>query len=219
MNMKPYSLTLLFLSVQFLAACSTTSQQPATIATKPTPSELNEQRIIQINKEIVLEKSATEKPEWVLGEPSFEKEGFLYFLSEGSDSEGYALASRISKAGAAQELVETVSLKVKSELTKSAQRHGLNVSGSFIQDAVAMTSQAVTIQDFSTSQTYKEKVTNQKDGQIKYKVYALYRISLSEYQMAKARALEQLQGRAAKIQDVQAEQTAKILLNDLKQGG
>lgn len=217
--MKPYSLTLLFLSVQFLAACSTTSQQPATIATKPTPSELNEQRIIQINKEIVLEKSATEKPEWVLGEPSFEKEGFLYFLSEGSDSEGYALASRISKAGAAQELVETVSLKVKSELTKSAQRHGLNVSGSFIQDAVAMTSQAVTIQDFSTSQTYKEKVTNQKDGQIKYKVYALYRISLSEYQMAKARALEQLQGRAAKIQDVQAEQTAKILLNDLKQGG
>ncbi len=199
-----------------LVACAN-QQQPAPVATKPTPSELNEQRIIQINKEIVLEKSATEKPEWVLGEPSFEKDGFLYFLSEGSDAEGYALASRISKAGAAQELVETVSIKVKSELTKSAQRHGLNVSGSFIQDAVAMTSQAVTIQDFSTSQTYKEKVTNQKDGQIKYKVYALYRIPLSEYQMAKARALEQLQGRAAKIQDVQAEQTAKILLNDLKQ--
>ena len=201
-----------------LAACAS-QQQPAPVAAKPTPSELTEQRIIQINKEIVLEKSSTEKPEWVFGEPSFEKDGYLYFLSEGSDSEGYALASRISKAGAAQELVETVSLKVKSELTKSAQRHGINVSGSFIQDAVAMTSQAVTIQDFSTSQTYKEKVTNQKDGQIKYKVYALYRIPLSEYQMAKARALEQLQGRAAKIQDVQAEQTAKILLNDLKQGG
>ena len=200
-----------------LTACAS-KQQPAPVAAKPTPSELNEQRIIQINKEIVLEKSATEKPEWVVGEPSFEKDGFLYFLSEGADAEGYALAYRISKAGAAQELVETVSLKVKSELTKSAQRHGINVSGSFIQDAVAMTSQAVTIQDFSTSQTYKEKVTNQKDGQIKFKVYALYRIPLSEYQMAKARALEQLQGRAAKIQDVQAEQTAKILLNDLKQG-
>jgi len=107
---------------------------------------------------------------------------------------------------------------VKSELTKSAQRHGVNVSGSFIQDAVAMTTQAVTIQDFTTSQTYKERVVTKRDGQAKYKVYALYKIPLSEYQMAKARALEQLQGRAANVQDVQAEQTAKILLNDLKAG-
>ena len=70
-------------SFALLVACAN-QQQPAPVAAKPTPSELNEQRIIQINKEIVLEKSATEKPEWVVGEPSFEIDGFLYFLSEGA---------------------------------------------------------------------------------------------------------------------------------------
>lgn len=199
----------------FLTACA--SSTPKTAQT-PQVQDPTEQQLANTYKEIVLERSAPEKPDWLMGEPSFEKDGFLFFVSEGSDADGYSLAARIAKADAAQQLVEAVSLKVKSELTKSAQRHGVNVSGSFIQDAVAMTSQAVTIQDFTTSQTYKEKMVAKRDGQPRYKVYALYKIPLSEYQMAKARALEQLQGRAAKVQDVQAEQTARILLNDLKAG-
>lgn len=196
-----------------LTACATTPK--TTVNSAP---DATDQQIANAYREVVLEKSAPEKPDWLMGEPSFEKDGFLFFVSEGSDVDGYSLAARIAKADAAQQLVEAVSLKVKSELTKSAQRHGVNVSGSFIQDAVAMTSQAVTIQDFTTSQTYKEKVVTKRDGQTKFKVYALYKIPLSEYQMAKARALEQLQGRAAKVQDVQAEQTARMLLNDLKAG-
>jgi len=197
-----------------LTGCAS-SPKTSAVDAFPDPTE---QQIASSFKEIVLERSAPQRPDWLMGDPTFEKDGFLFFVSEGSDADGYSLAARIAKAEAAQQLVEAVSLKVKSELTKSAQRHGVNVSGSFIQDAVAMTTQAVTIQDFTTSQTYKERVVTKRDGQAKYKVYALYKIPLSEYQMAKARALEQLQGRAANVQDVQAEQTAKILLNDLKAG-
>lgn len=200
--------TLALLSiVAALTACSSTP-----------PVSDNEKQLIQANKEVVLERSSPARPDWLNGEPSFEKDGQMYFVSEGADSESYALAGRISKVGAAQALAEAVSVKVKSETTKSEQRHGINVSGSFVQDTVAMTSQAVTVQDFKASHTYREKIVTQKNGQVSYKVYGLYSIPLLEVKMAQTRALEQLQGRAVKIHDVQAEQTAKTLLNDLKQG-
>lgn len=192
----------------FIAGCSTH---------KPVENMVSDQKIATQYREVILEKSSGDKPDWVVNsESSFEKDGSLYFVSEGEDSEGYALAQRIAKASAAQELAEQVSIKIKSELTKSAQRHGVAMNGSFVQDAVALTSQAVTLQDFTAEKSYKEKFVTPRDGRMHYKVYALYRIPLTEYQNAKARALAKLMGQAAKIQDVQAEQTAKILLADLK---
>lgn len=192
----------------FISGCSTH---------KPVDNMVSDQKIAAQYREVILEKSSGEKPDWVINsESSFEKDGALYFVSEGEDGEGYALAQRIAKAGAAQELAEQVSIKIKSELTKSAQRHGVAMNGSFVQDAVALTSQAVTLQDFTVEKSYKEKFVTPRDGRVHYKVYALYRIPLTEYQNAKARALAKLLGQAAKIQDVQAEQTAKILLADLK---
>lgn len=184
---------------------------------KPVDNMVSDKRIATQYREVILERSASEKPDWLINsESSFEENEFLYFVSEGADSEGYALAQRIAKAGAAQELAEQVSIKVKSELTKSAQRHGMAMNGSFIQDAVALTSQAVVLQDFTAEKTYREKFVTPRDGRVHHKVYALYRIPLTEYQNAKARALATMLGQAAKIQDVQAEQTAKILLADLK---
>ena len=58
--MKGLSVVSLISTSILLVACAS-QQKPAPVAAKPTPSELSEQRIIQINKEIVLEKSATEK--------------------------------------------------------------------------------------------------------------------------------------------------------------
>lgn len=169
----------------------------------------------QIKRDAVLERSADRSPEWAMKQ-TFERDGNLFVVGEGTDIEGYGLALRMAKATAAQSLAEAIGLRVKSELTRSAQRLGMASSGNFVQDTVAMASELVTVQDLTHEETYREKIARVEDDAIRYHVVALYRLPISQYKAAKIRALESMQGRAVKQQDRQAAADAKRLLEEVK---
>lgn len=169
----------------------------------------------QIKRDAVLERSSDRTPEWTMKQ-SFERDGNLYVVGEGTDIEGYALAQRMAKLTAAQGLAEAIGLRVKSELTQSTERLGMAASGTFIQDTAAMATGLITIQDFTPDDSYREKIARVEDDAIRYRVVSLYKIPLSQYKAAKARALEAMQNRAVKAQDRQSEANAKALLNEVR---
>lgn len=166
-------------------------------------------------RDAVLERSADRTPDWALKQ-SYEQGDYLYVVGEGTDPEGYALAGRMAKANAVQTLAEVVGLKAKSELVKTAQRVGLSTSGSFIQDSVAMTTEYVTVQDLTHHEDYRDKVELAEDGRIRYRVLSAYRLPLQSFRAAKVRALETMQGRYVKAQDLEAKRAAQKLLDEVK---
>lgn len=169
----------------------------------------------QVKRDAILERSADRAPEWEL-KHTFERDGNLFVVGEGTDIEGYSLAQRMAKAAAARNVAEATGLKVKSELAQSAQRVGLAPSGSFIQDTVAMVTETITLQEFTHEADYREKVSRAEDDAIRYRVVSLYKLPLTQFKAAKARALEAMQGRAVRLQDRKAEAEAKRLLEELR---
>lgn len=171
--------------------------------------------VSNVKRDAILERSADRSPEWAMKQ-TFERDGNIFVVGEGTDIEGYPLALRMAKASAAQSLAETVSLRVKSELSRSTQRSGVAASGNFIQDTVAMATELVTIQDLTHEESYREKIARAEDDAIRYRVVSLYRLPLTQYKAAKLRALESMHGRAVKAQDRKAEADAKRLLEEVK---
>lgn len=171
--------------------------------------------VAQVKRDAILERSADRAPEWAMKQ-TFERGENLYVVGEGTDIEGYPLASRMAKATAAQSLAEAISLRVKSELSRSAQRLGMSTSGNYIQDTVAMATELVTIQDLTQDDVYREKIARAEDDAVRYHVQVLYKLPLTQYKAAKMRALESMQGRAIRQQDHQAAADAKRLLDEVK---
>lgn len=169
----------------------------------------------QVKRDTVLERSADRAPDWAL-KLTFERDGNLYAVGEGTDREGYPLAQRIAKVAAVKEVAEAVNLKVKTEVSESLNRRGHSDSGSFIQDTAAMVADMVTIQNFEPAEQYREKVLLVDDDTVQYRVKMLYRLPLNEYKAAKARALAAMADRAVKAQDRQAEADARALLSEVK---
>lgn len=172
--------------------------------------------VSQIKKDVVLERSSDRAPDWA-AEQTFERDGNLFLVGEGTDTEGYALAGRVAKAMAAQSLAEAVGLKMKSELTRSIQRLGVQSSGSFVQDTIAMATELVTVQDLAQDSSYREKIQLAETGAVRYHVVSLYKLPAAEFRAAKRRALEAMQGQATKSQDYRAMESAKKLLDEVKQ--
>lgn len=167
-------------------------------------------------QDVILESMPEQKPDWMTeGDLFFEKDGFVFIVSEGDNADGYPLAQRIAKAGAMHELIEAIQTKATGDLGRCVERFGLDTNKEFIKDTVALISQNITVNDFTASKVYKQKVLKRPSGQVRYQVFALYSIPLVEYRNAKARALTKMQEQAAKAQNAQAEQTAKVLLDDL----
>lgn len=169
----------------------------------------------QVKRDVVLERIPGNSPDWVLKD-TFEKDRFLYVVGEGSDLEGYPLAGRVAKAAAVQKLAEATGLRMKSELTRSAQRLGVQSAGSYLQDTVAMATELVTVQDLTQEDSYREKLQLVETHRVSYRVVGLFKVPVDQFTAAKVRALESWQGKAAKAQDIRAAEEAKKLLDDVR---
>ena len=158
-----------------------------------------------VGSEVVIERSAGDRPDWVV-EPPDEKDGMKFFSGGEEGYSDYALCMRMAKAEAWQEMGESV-MGIWSSLLQNSEiidKDRVNQYGRNFQELAV---KEVSLSGTETEERYYEKVAVKTGYGVEYRYngFVLIKIPVREYQMARIRALEQLRNRARTDGDTSAE--------------
>ncbi len=175
----------------------------------------------QIGSQRIVEKSPSAMPEWVQ-QTAYEKKDMLYYVGGVKNVVDYSLGLREAKAEGLKNLVESVKLRARTQLTQMTR--GSNQTkedlGKFIEDGVALTSTNLDVSGVLPREQYTEKIEETTGTGVKYlyNCYTLLGISTKDYAEARRKAIEGLGEQAKKENNLKAETDAKDLLKKLEAG-
>ena len=170
---------------------------------------------------VVIEKTKVRAAAWVTkGETYWEDKHTIYVSGGVHDRKSYDLAITEARAEAYRFLAESMRLRLKSEFAKALE--GSNSQdgdlGEFVTSAVAFTMDHITLQGAKTTNIYYER-KDSSNYTSWYDVYALVKISKSDYYKSRNESVAALAKNYRKPKDKKAEERALNLLEKLREEG
>ena len=172
-------------------------------------------RAILKEGELIVEKSAKARPQWITLNYKEEKD-IMYFSGGVEKVSDYALGLREARVEAFKNLAESLQTKVRNEFT--ATKSGANIPGEnlekYVSDTVSTLVDNLHISGIKPAEVYYEKVKAGLENY--YNCFVLIKISKSDYENAKIKALQKSVQKAEKSGDKEAEKAAKEVLQKLQ---
>lgn len=175
-----------------------------------------------VGKQSVVETSG-KKGNWINArEDYFEKKGDMYFRGMVHRAYDLALGRRQAEADAKKRIAESITSLVRTEYEDYAR--GANMSeddvGRFVADGVAWTSGNVRVSGVMPDESYWEKVetTTYEGVEYFYNCYSLLKMSKTDYNRARKRAIDGLIEKARAENNREAEEAAMELKRKLERG-
>lgn len=170
---------------------------------------------------VVVQQTHDQVPDWVYKKRFFERDNRFFFSGGVENAGDYALARSQARAQAMKVVIDGIQTRAKREYSEALQGRGMDANdlGRYVQDAVAWTSEAVDLQGLMPEEEFMQKLERTDDGRTRYQynVTGLYSIEKDAYKAAQRRALDRLLNRGQETRDRKAEETAKALLDTLKE--
>ena len=180
---------------------------------------LNLKEEYQIQKPIIVRTSFDDdRPQWTQN-TVFEKNGKVYFTGGFTDGADYAVSIRCANAEALKTAVQSISQYIRAEFSEYV--HGSNsVTGEGIDrhflDGIATVSENIHVQGIRQAELYYEEMFSPTLIQSTYNVFVKLEMSKADYLHAKAAVLKNLQERFKGDGEIEANEKAEKLLQDLK---
>ncbi len=166
----------------------------------------------------IVERSSSSQPNWqnVPFSESREKMNFSGTVKNVAD---YSVGLRQAKAEALKNVAESIQTRVRTEFVENTRGSNLSTEdlGKFVQDGVAMVADNIEISGLLPVESYYEKVETTTWGGVEYSYNCsvLVELAVSDYKIARKRAIEGLADEARRANNKAAEETAQELLEKL----
>ncbi|MDI6704376.1 MAG: hypothetical protein QME40_06890 [bacterium] len=175
-----------------------------------------------VGKQSVVETSG-KKGDWINArEDYFEKKGNMYFRGLVHKAYDLALGRRQAEADAKKRITESITSLVRTEYEDYAR--GANMSeddvGRFVADGIAWTSENIRISGIMPDESYWEKVeaSTYEGVEYFYNCYVLVKMSKTDYNRTRSRAIDGLIEKARAEKNKLAEEAAMELKRKLEKG-
>ena len=177
------------------------------------------QETYELQKPTLIRTSEDDKrPKWIHN-TVFEEAGKIYFTGGFVDGADYAVTIRCANAEALKNLVQAISLYIRSEFSdyvqgsNSTYGHGIE---RFVEDGIATLSENVHVQGIKQVALYYEEMFSPSLMQPSFNVFVKLEMSKADYLKAKADILRHLRDRFQSEGEIKAKEKAENLLQELK---
>ena len=171
-----------------------------------------------VGGERIVERSDSSQPKWQ-NVPFSESKEKMYFSGTVKNVGDYSVGLRQAKAEALKNVAESIQTKVRTEFAENTRGSNLSTEelGKFVQDGVAMVADNIEISGLLPVENYYEKVERTTWGGVEYayNCSVLVELAVSDYKIARKRAIEGLAEAARRENNKAAEVTALELLEKL----
>jgi hypothetical protein len=170
-----------------------------------------------VGSEVIVERSESSRPDWAIDPPK-DKDGMKFFSGGQEGYSDYALGMRMAKAEAMQEMGESV-MSVWSSLLQASQVGGKDQLDQYARNFQELAVKQISLSGAETEERYYEKVAVKTAYGIEYRYngFVLLKVPEQEYQLAQARALQQLKKQAQQDGDTSAEEFIDEAIQRLNQ--
>jgi len=189
----------------------------ASRAVKMYQAEMKE--TYELQKPVLIRTSEDDKrPKWTHN-TVFEEAGKVYFTGGFVNGADYAVTIRCANAEALKNLVQAVSLYIRSEFSEYVQGsnstydHGIE---RFVEDGIATFAENVHVQGIKQVALYYEELFSPALLQPSFSVFVKLEMSMADYLKAKADILRHLRDRFQSEGEIEAKEKAENLLQELK---
>ena len=189
----------------------------ASRAVKMYQAEMKE--TYELQKPALIRTSEDDKrPKWTHN-TVFEEAGKVYFTGGFLNGADYAVTIRCANAEALKNLVQAVSLYIRSEFSEyvqgsnSAYDQGIE---RFVEDGIATFAENVHVQGIKQVALYYEELFSPALLQPSFSVFVKLEMSKADYLKAKADVLRHLRDRFQSEGEIEAKEKAENLLQELK---
>ena len=189
----------------------------ASRAVKMYQAEMKE--TYELQKPALIRTSEDDKrPKWTHN-TVFEEAGKVYFTGGFLNGADYAVTIRCANAEALKNLVQAVSLFIRSEFSEyvqgsnSAYDQGIE---RFVEDGIATFAENVHVQGIKQVALYYEELFSPALLQPSFSVFVKLEMSKADYLKAKADVLRHLRDRFQSEGEIEAKEKAENLLQELK---
>ena len=159
-----------------------------------------------VGSEVIVEQSDGSRPDWVVDPPK-DKDGMKFFSGGEEGYTDYALCLRMAKAEAMQEMGESV-MSVWSSLLQASEVGSKDQLDQYARNFQELAVKQVSMSGAETEERYYEKIAVKTAYGIEYRYngFVLLKVPEQEYDMAQARALQELKKQAQDNDDTSAEE-------------
>jgi hypothetical protein len=158
------------------------------------------------------------RPKWTDMETYWTNRGSIFCTGTCFGGADYSLSARIAKSEAIKNLIESVSIKARSEFSHSI--HGNNMSpediGRYVTDSVGWVVENLQVSGIKMVGLYHEQAEDFTTGRPLYNVWVLLEIDRDDYIRAKTCAAERLIEKANVENNAEARAKAEALLKNLE---
>lgn len=158
------------------------------------------------------------RPDWADMETYWTSGGSIFYTGRYYGGADYGLTARIAKAEAIKSLIESVSVKARSEFSYSL--HGNNIApedlGRYVTDSVGWVVENLRIGGIKLRGVYHEKVEDNSSGRPRYNVWVLLEINRDDYLKARTGAVERLIQKTKSEKNTEARAKAEELLKRIE---
>ena len=189
----------------------------ASRAVKMYQAEMKE--TYELQKPALIRTSEDDKrPKWTHN-TVFEEAGKVYFTGGFVNGADYAVTIRCANAEALKNLVQAVSLYIRSEFSEYVQGsnstydHGIE---RFVEDGIATFAENVHVQGIKQVALYYEELFSPALLQPSFSVFVKLEMSKADYLKAKTDILRHLRDRFQSEGEIEAKKKAENLLQELK---